>query len=203
MQNFQKIAITVAFSFTCFSVPVLGAAKSGSGQAREKAAVEALGGSGAKPGSVSVSAVGAVGDVAVIPGGNLTTGGGAAGAAGGPGAIDKAIDTPAKPDWVGSMAVQVEALKAQFRKERADLLSAYEAMRKQAKEVGKEERDRVREQFKVKREEMYVRQKELREELMRRFQEFRADHPNHLDVIDAAKERTKEGVRERRGHGGE
>ena len=193
MQNFQKIAVTVAFSFTCFSVPVLGAAKAVSGgKAGESAVLETRG-----------TAVGAVGDVAVIPGANLGTG--AEGEVPGSVAsgINRAADAPSKQDWLGSLATQVQALKDQFKKEHADLLKAHQEMLKQAKEVGKEERDKVREQFKVQRGEMIARQKELREELIRRFQEFRAEHPNHLDVIDAAKERAKEGIRERRGHGGE
>lgn len=203
MQNFQKIAVTVAFSFTCFSVPVLGAVKAASGKAGEKAVVETTEGRGSGPGTVSGAAVGAVGDMAVIPGANVGTGAEGEGLSSGAAGVGRAVDVPSKPDWVGSLATQVQALKDQFKKEYADLLKAHQEMLKQAKEVGKEERDKVREQFKVQRGEMFARQKELREELIRRFQEFRADHPNHLDVIDAARERTKETIRERRGHGGE
>lgn len=216
MQSFQRIAVTVAFSFTCFSVPVLGAQKVGSGVSAGTAAAEL-------PRSVSGQSVSeglkgtlGLGGTTVLPGESAGTG-------------EEVVVTPpvnesgsdglefgkpmeglvkpdalsAKPDWVGSLASQVQALREQFQKEHKDLLKAYQEMHRQAKEVGKEERDKVREQFKVRRDEMLLRQKELREELKRRFQEFRAQHPEHKELIDAAKERTKEVVRERRGHGGE
>lgn len=189
MKNFQRIAVTVAFSFTCFSVPVLGAGKPELKQAGEKTVVE----------TPSSGAVKGVGDSITVPGGKTGAGSGSLRGE----SVERPVGTPGRPDWVGSLADQVQALKQQFKKEHADLLKAYQEMLKQAKEVGKEERDTVREQFKVRRDELIARQKELREELKRRFQEFRAEHPDHLDMIDAAKERAREGVRQRRGHGGE
>jgi hypothetical protein len=190
MQNFQKIAITVAFSFTCFSVPVLGASASDRGES-------ARGSKKAAPGSAMLAAA----QTKVLPG--STTGGGDGASTGGTVGIgvDRGIELPTKPDWAGSFSTQIKALTSQFRKEQQDLLKAYREMLKQAKEVGKEERDKVREQFRVQRDELFARQKELKEEYKRRFEEFRLGHQEHLDVIDAAKERAKEAVRERRGHG--
>ena len=176
MQNFQKIAITVAFSFTCFSVPVLGAA------AQEK------------EGSAAV--VPGVKIAGVLPGSGT---GEAPGASIGIG-VDRGVELPTKPDWAGSLASQVKALREQYKKDKQVLLNALKEMQKQSKEVGKEERDKVRAQFQVRQEELAARQKELREEFKRRNEELRTGHLEHLEVIDAAKERAKEAVRERRGH---
>ncbi|MGE3309391.1 MAG: hypothetical protein AB7O66_05415 [Limisphaerales bacterium] len=230
MQNFQRIAatVTVAFSFTCFTVPVLGAQglrnvpnapSAAASGAKSDAKVLAPAAGAAAPGAVAPGgSVGDLlkggalpGDTTVVPGiaagtGEEPGGGatdGSAGSVGGGGTGESTLELPVKPDWMGSLASQVKSLREQFVKEHKDLLKAYQEMQKQAKEVGKEERDKVREQFKVQREEMLTRQKELREELKRRFQEFRAEHPEHMEIIDAAKERAKEAVRERRGHGSE
>jgi len=209
MQSFQRIAVTVAFSFTCFSVPVLGAQKAVGGVGAEKASV---GSPKTAPGQsvdefLKGRTVPGV-EAAVLPGETIGTGEEVGGAiqpdvGSGSAGVEKPIELPARPDWVGSLSSQVQVLREQFKREHSDLLKAYKEMLKQAKEVGKDERDKVREQFNVQRGEMMTRQKELREELKRRFQEFRAEHPDHMEVIDAAKERAKEAVRERRGHGGE
>ncbi len=209
MQNFQRIAVTVTvvFSFTCFTVPVLGA------QGLKGIPADAKGAAAAVPGgSVSDFLKGGAlpGDTTVLPGDTVGTGEetggvvpGGSGSLGGTGTGEGDLEPPVKPDWMGSLSSQVKGLREQFVREHKDLLKAYQEMQRQAKEVGKEERDKVREQFKVQREEMLSRQKELREELKRRFQEFRAEHPEHMEIIDAAKERAKEAVRERRGHGSE
>ena len=209
MQSFQRIAVTVAFSFTCFSVPVLGA----------DAVVGVVGAEKATVGSPKVAPGQSVDDflkgrtvpgggAQVLPGETVGTGEESVGAilpenGSFSTGVEAPLFVPTKPDWGGSLASQVQALREQFKKEHQDLLKAYKEMHRQAKEVGKEERDKVKEQFKVQRDEMITRQKELREELKRRFQEFRAEHPEHMELIDAAKERAKEAVRERRGHGGE
>jgi hypothetical protein len=213
MQSFQRIAVTVAFSFTCFSVPVLGADAVVGVVGAEKAAEKATVGSPKiAPGqSVDDFLKGRTvpgGGAQVLPGETVGTGEESVGAIlPENGSLSTGAETPlfvpTKPDWGGSLASQVQALREQFKKEHQDLLKAYKEMHRQAKEVGKEERDKVKEQFKVQRDEMITRQKELREELKRRFQEFRAEHPEHMELIDAAKERAKEAVRERRGHGGE
>jgi hypothetical protein len=214
MQSFQRIAVTVAFSFTCFSVPVLGAdlvvGAVGAEKSVEKTSAGApkLGPGQSVEDFLKGRTVPGGGGAVVLPGATVGTGEEASGAI--PpenGAVSTGAETPlvrpTKPDWSGSLSSQVQALREQFKRERDDLLKAYKEMQKQAEEVGKEERDKVKEQFKLQRDEMMTRQKELREELKRRFQEFRAEHPEHMEIIDAAKERAKEAVRERRGHGGE
>jgi hypothetical protein len=60
----------------------------------------------------------------------------------------------------------------------------------------------LREQVQA-REALIARQKELREEYQRRFDEFKTEHPDHQDLIDASKDQLKERARERRGHGGD
>jgi len=178
MQNFQKIAITVAFSFTCFSVPVLGAASVAEEKTESAAVVPGVRSARALPENGTGEA----------PGASIGIG------------VDRGVELPTKPDWAGSLSSQVKALKDQFKKDQQDLLNALKEMQKQAKEVGKEERDKVRAQFKVRNDEYLARQKELREEYKRRTEELRRAHLEHIEVIHAAKERTKEAVRERRGH---
>ena len=166
MNPIGKMAMAVTFTFTCFTVPVLGAdavvskpAVTGSGDATSrKATVEKA-------------------------------------------TVEKA--TVGKAEWATVMADQIKQLQEQFKKEQGDLLTKYRELLKQARDGNKEVREAVREQFKARMTDLVSRQQELREDLKRRFEEFRAENPQHQELIDAAKERVKERLRDRRGHGGE
>ncbi len=105
-----------------------------------------------------------------------------------------------KPEWsVGVVAEQVRALQVQFEKERDALLAKYKELVKAAKDGSKEELEKVRAQFKTQREDMVAKQKELRDELKAQVERFRKEHPEHQQLIDAAKEAAKEKIRTRRG----
>lgn len=105
-----------------------------------------------------------------------------------------------KPEWsAGIVADQVKALQAQFEKERDALLAKYKDLVKAAKDGSREELEKVRAQFKAQREELIAKQRELRDELKAQVERFRKEHPEHQQLIDAAKEAAKEKVRTRRG----
>jgi len=105
-----------------------------------------------------------------------------------------------KGEWsTGAVADQIKALQTQFEKERDALLARYRDLIKAAKDGSKEELEKVRAQFKIQREEMIARQKELRDELKSQVERFRKEHPEHQQLIDAAKEAAKEKIRTRRG----
>lgn len=106
------------------------------------------------------------------------------------------------PDWSkGTMADQLRALQDQFKKEQKDLITRYQDLLKRAKDASREERERVRELFAAERTALIEAQRELREQVKASFEEFRKDHSEHRDLIDAAKEKAKERIKERRGQG--
>ena len=161
MNPIGKMAMAVTFTFTCFTVPVLGA-----DAAVSKPAVTGSGDATSRKATVEKATVG-------------------------------------KAEWATVMADQIKQLQEQFKKEQGDLLTKYKELLKQARDGNKEVREAVREQFKARMTDLVSRQHELREDLKRRFEEFRAENPQHQELIDAAKERVKERLRDRRGHGGE
>lgn len=117
------------------------------------------------------------------------------------GAVGKPTETPAvgKPEWTrGSMAEQVKALQAQFKLQQKELLQKYQELLKGAKDASKEEREKLRlelrDELKTKLDDLITKQKELRTELRQKFEE-------HKELIDAAKEKAKEKIKDRRGNG--
>ena len=103
------------------------------------------------------------------------------------------------PDWSkGAIADEVKSLQTQFKQQQKELMQKYQELLKGAKDASKEEREKLRaelkDQLKAKLDELIAKQKELRAEIKQRFEE-------HQELIDAAKEKAKERVRERRGNG--
>lgn len=116
--------------------------------------------------------------------------------------VTPATEKASRAEWSsGAVAEQVKALKVQFDKERDALLAKYKDLVKAAKDGSKEELEKIRGQFKTQREELVTKQKELRDELKAQVEQFRKEHPDHQQVIDAAKEAAKEKIRNRRGSG--
>ncbi len=106
------------------------------------------------------------------------------------------------PDWSkGALADQLRALQDQFKKEQKDLITRYQDLLRRAKDASREEREKVRALFSTERTALIEAQRELREQVKASFEEFRKDHAEHRDLIDAARERAKERVKERRGQG--
>lgn len=104
-----------------------------------------------------------------------------------------------KPDWTrGSMAEQVKALQAQFKLQQKELLQKYQELLKGAKDASREEREKLRlelrDELKAKLDDLITKQKELRTELRQKFEE-------HKELVDAAKEKAKEKIKDRRGNG--
>lgn len=104
----------------------------------------------------------------------------------------------ARPDFSkGALGEQVRDLRAQFREQQKALLDKYQELMKAAKDASVEERAKIRtqlrEELKTKLDELIAKQKELRTELKQQFQE-------HRELVEAAKEKAKEKVRERRGN---
>jgi hypothetical protein len=98
-------------------------------------------------------------------------------------------------------------LTEQFKREQKELLQRYQEMFRRGVDPKSDERNRIREQLRQEftqfRIDLMNRQKELRDEFRRRYDEFRKEHPEHQDLIEAAKERARDRVRERRGQGGD
>ncbi|MBX3745321.1 MAG: hypothetical protein KF833_08410 [Verrucomicrobiae bacterium] len=202
MQAFQRYAVTVVFSLTCFAVPVVqGAAPEARGNAGAAKVVAPPVGQGQLPGAVVGSPGGQSGQGVS---GNLPAAVGAA-----EGESEKAVEAglPAKQDWLAglTLAEQVRELTEQFKREQRELLLQYQDLMKQARDGRSEERDRIRESIKLEfdqfRKALLERQKELRDDLRQRFEEFRMRHPEHRELIEGARERARERVRERRGGG--
>lgn len=104
-----------------------------------------------------------------------------------------------KPEWTkGAMAEQVKALQAQFKLQQKELLQKYQELLKGARDASREEREKLRlelrDELKTKLEELISKQKELRTELRQKFEE-------HKELVDAAKEKAREKIKERRGNG--
>lgn len=230
MQRFQRIAITAVFTLTCFTVPVLNAAtlkeaasdEKGSGQVQPpggsgsvtKGAVTEIGGpgaSGVKAGAVqtgndkgkggapaTATAVGSVQaeSVTTVPRGSLSQ-------------ADGNSPPVTRPDWAAGtpIAEQVKQITEQFRREQQDLLDRYRELLKKAKDPNSDERDKMREQLRKEwdklRDELISKQKDLRDAIRRQYEEFKVSHPDHQDLIEAAKERAKDRLRQRRGHSGD
>ncbi len=198
MQRIQRIAITAVFTLTCFTVPVLTAAtldKAASGEAGP-GEIGTGAGRSTKPTKNLAGGAGAV-DQARTKGPTVTSA-----SQGGSGAT---VET--KPEWAEgtALAEQVKQITDQFRKEQQDLLNRYRELLKKTRDAGSEERDRLRQQLKVEwdklRDDLISKQKDLRDAIRRQFEEFKQSHPDHQDLIEAAKEQAKDRVRERRGHG--
>ncbi len=169
MQTFQRIAITAAFTLTCFTVPVLKAS------------------AGETPANAASSGE----DVSTIQRPSGTTG-----------EITGKVDVGSLPDWTkGALADQLKALQDQFKKEQKDLIARYQELLKKAKDQSQEERAKVRDLFKTEREALIEAQKELRDQVKATFEEFRNEHSEHKELIDAAKEKAKERIKQRRGQG--
>lgn len=116
------------------------------------------------------------------------------------GEVNGQVDATNLPDWSkGAMADQLRALQDQFKKEQKDLIAKYQELLKKAKDVSQEERAKVRELFRTERDALIEAQKELREQVKASFEEFRKEHTEHRELIDAAKEKAKERVKQRRG----
>lgn len=172
MQTLQRMAVTAVFTLTCFTVPVLTASAAG-------ASVESSG-----VATIQRPTTAATGDA--------------------PGKPDDAgkPDTVVVPDWSkGAMAEQLRQLQDQFKKEQKDLIARYQELLKRARDVSQEERAKVRELFRIERDTLIETQKELRDQVKASFEEFRKEHAEHRDLIDAAKEKAKERVKQRRGQG--
>lgn len=205
-QSLQRFAVTAVFTLTCFAVPVvtLGAI----GGASIKDDVGTAPGIGQQPTVPSVpykdgaEAGAGAGNVGV--GGGVGAGAVEAPATGGTGGPGVGAEPPkGKPEWVtgAAAAEKIRELQEQFKREQRELMQKYSEMLRSSKDAKKEERERFREQLNQFRQELINRQKELRDEIRRRYEEFKHEHPEHQELIDAAKERAKEKIRERRGHG--
>ena len=106
------------------------------------------------------------------------------------------------PDWSqGALADQLRAMQDQFKKEQKDLIARYQELLKKARDVSQEERAKVRELYRSERDSLIEAQKELREQVKSSFEDFRNGHLEHRELIDAAKEKAKERVKQRRGQG--
>lgn len=116
------------------------------------------------------------------------------------GAGGAALDSGKSVDWSkGVLADQVKTLQLQFKQQQKDLVQKYQDLLKAAKDSSRDERDKIRselkDELKVKLDELITKQKELRTELKQGLED-------HKDLVDAAKEKAKEKVRDRRGNGG-
>jgi ElaB/YqjD/DUF883 family membrane-anchored ribosome-binding protein len=199
MQTFQRIAITAVFTLTCFTVPVLRAATLESGTKEDAEAGKGTMPSSAASGAVKNLVGGEVVSEAASKKTLLTV----------PGQVNgSGLPLTTKPEWAAGtpLAEQVKQITEQFRKEQQDLLNRYNELLKKSKDGSTEERDRMREQVKKEwdklRDDLIAKQKDLRDAIRRQFNEFKQLHPDHQDLIEAAKERAKDRVRDRRGHVG-
>lgn len=118
-----------------------------------------------------------------------------------PSAVRGAAAKAAKQDASGDtrrLDEKVKTLEQRYSTERDQLLGKVRELIRRQKEGSKEEQESVRQQYRKVIDQI----KELRKE---QIEELRQQHPEHQQLIDAAREATKEEVkekvRERRGHG--
>ncbi len=110
------------------------------------------------------------------------------------------VSTEAAPTWSeGAVALEVKDLKARFRAEQQALMERYQEQWKLARDASREERERIRLAFQDEQTELASRQKELREELKSQLAQFKREHPDHLGLIEAAREAAKARSGPRRG----
>lgn len=124
------------------------------------------------------------------------------------GATARAVEqetTPAEvpvglPAWGGAgTAEQVKVLKAKLRQEQEAILVKYQALLKSGGDISREEREKVRLAMKAEQEALLARQKELRDEMKVQLQQFKREHPDHAEWIEAGRETARGRAGQRRG----
>lgn len=185
--NFQRYAVAAVFTLTCFTVPVLQA----SGASASGPAMRTDTGSQVQPG---------MSDGSSGSGGSGSGGSSGSSGSGVNGGSTIGTENRVEVDWSkGALADQIKVLQQQFKQQQKDLIQKYQELLKAAKDASKDEREKIRsvlkDELKAKLDELITKQKELRSEIKQGLED-------HKELVDAAKEKAKEKVRDRRGNGG-